>query len=521
MTITGPRPSGDTAAAHEGTAALWAAVAAAALALPFALGSLDFALDDAWIHLAYAQSVRLGDGFSYNPGDWELGCSSPLWVALLVVWPWRADPVMPVVLLGLLLHAVTAWATAALALELGRARASTDKPLPLRSLTLFAGVLAAATPTLLEGAASGMEVPLCAALISATAWAMVAARPRAAAILGGLAVLARPETLVMTVVTGGALAWARRRRGGATAAAVRAPLAAAAAALATMAAWSAACLAIAGQPFPNAMYVKGQGGSLAGLGYVAAEVLPWQPIVVSLGGLGLVGLALRGDLRERRPELAALLAGVVATTVAIAIGRPLHPGILFYESRYFAPLAAVPAAIVPLGLVGLRRAWMLALALPVGAVAGLQAADVRSVLRGHQADTHLMHTAVARDVAALVPADAVIAAEAAGALRFHTARTVTVVDLVGLNDHLAARVHFDRDAKRCHWVSRGPTHLVVPAEWTGLLADVFASTPLHAWDDPAYTQVDPPRPLRTVLLRVDRVAPAWAHCRPSPAAPTW
>src|SRR5690606_18764685 len=60
-------------------------------------GLVDFTLDDAYIHLAYAKSLRLGEGLSYNPGDYETGFSSPLWVALLAVWPIpttaQADPV--------------------------------------------------------------------------------------------------------------------------------------------------------------------------------------------------------------------------------------------------------------------------------------------------------------------------------------------------------------------------------------------------------------------------------------------
>ena len=62
----------------------------------FAWGGVDFCLDDAWIHLSYAKSLRLGDGLSYNPGDWETGFSSPLWALLLAVWPTGTAPVMSV-----------------------------------------------------------------------------------------------------------------------------------------------------------------------------------------------------------------------------------------------------------------------------------------------------------------------------------------------------------------------------------------------------------------------------------------
>lgn len=42
-----------------------------AAALTFAGPMAEFCLDDAYIHLAYAKSLRLGDGYSYNPGDWS------------------------------------------------------------------------------------------------------------------------------------------------------------------------------------------------------------------------------------------------------------------------------------------------------------------------------------------------------------------------------------------------------------------------------------------------------------------
>ena len=73
---------------------VWVVRASALLGLILAIGygllgggERDFCLDDAWIHLSYAKSLRLGEGLSYNPHDWETGCSSPLWVLVLAAWP--------------------------------------------------------------------------------------------------------------------------------------------------------------------------------------------------------------------------------------------------------------------------------------------------------------------------------------------------------------------------------------------------------------------------------------------------
>ncbi|HET6335725.1 MAG TPA: hypothetical protein VFG30_21015, partial [Polyangiales bacterium] len=79
-------------------------VIALAAAVFMLAGGVDFCLDDAWIHLAYAKSLRLGDGLSYNPGDHETGFSSPLWVLLVAVMPWGASPVLSVKLIGTLCH---------------------------------------------------------------------------------------------------------------------------------------------------------------------------------------------------------------------------------------------------------------------------------------------------------------------------------------------------------------------------------------------------------------------------------
>ena len=197
-----PDPPRDTSATLESWAPLVCALLAGTLAGAMIIGTRDFALDDAWIHLCYAKSLRLGDGLSYNPGDWETGFSSPLWVLVLSVWPIEGNPVAPVKLLGALLHAVTAWAAASLVLDVVRERATVERPLPLLSVTLLAGTLVATTPTLVHAATSGMEVPLCAAALLGTMRAALRGRVLAAGALGALSVWARPEALFVVGMFG-------------------------------------------------------------------------------------------------------------------------------------------------------------------------------------------------------------------------------------------------------------------------------------------------------------------------------
>jgi hypothetical protein len=520
--MSDPAMSDPAAPAFEGWARWIAALAAAAVGALMLPGPADFPLDDAWIHLAYAKSLRLGDGLSYNPGDHELGCSSPLWALLLAVWPIAGDPVRPVQLLGILLHAVTAWIAAHLGIDLARRRATLQAPLPVLSLALLAGVLVAATPTLVQASVSGMEVSLCAALVLAVAWAMLGGHVAPAGVLGALAVAARPEALGFVLALAGVLVpWRRRmgERGGEGGGGVRAPLVAVAGALAALAAWMLYCRTVAGQWWPNAQYIKGQGGGVAGLRYMSEQVLPWQPWLVSLTGVVLLALALRGELRERRPELLALVLAGLATWAAIALGRPLDPALAFYQSRYFAPFAAVFVVVLPFGLPRTRR-WIvsLALMLPVAAVAGLQIGSLHQQSQGQRADTRELHTTVAHAIAEMLPRDARVAVEGAGAPRFWAPRSMTILDLVGLNDHRAARRHFDRTAKLCHFVASRPTHMAIPAPWVPLYAPVFALRPLARFDDPVYTQVDPPMALTVVLLAVDGIDPAWEErCAGAPA----
>jgi len=505
--MTEPRES---SVPSETSANTVAAITAAILGALVVWGLRDFALDDAWIHLSYAKSVRLGDGWSYNPGDHEAGITSPLWVALLVVWPTAGDPVAPVLLLGALVHALAGWTASALAIAIGRQQATVAAPLPLRSIALLAGLFTASAPLLLHGIGSGMEVPLAAALALALAWAVVEGRPRTALVLGGLALFARPELGAFAASLAGAAVLARARL---TTASVRAAVLGFVGASAAGLAWASWLFATVGAPVPNGWFVKG-GGSTTGFAYLTSEVLLWQPWLVGIGPLLLAAWAIRSELRKGGVQVTLVVGASMATLVAIALSRPFHPGVQFFEARYFAPVVAIPVLAVAFGVASMQRWIAVLLVLPGIALTSRQVGETLARIRGAADDTRVLHTQVARFVAANLPPDAIVAVEGAGALRYHTPRSMTIVDLVGLNDHVAARLHFDRTAKQCHWVARGPTHAVVPAHWLPILAETFELVPIAAFDDESYTQVEPLGPMRVVVVALPAVRPAWAHCAP-------
>jgi hypothetical protein len=355
-----------------------------------------------------------------------------------------------------------------------------------------------------------MEVPLASALVLATSLAMLQRVTWACALLGFLAVLARPEAIFFLTTLAALLAWKNRlARASSQPGSWVPPLAGALGAACALGAWSVYCLAVSGHPWPNTQYIKGAGGGIGGLEYVAEHVLPWQAWLVSLTGLWLLVRVVRREISDRRPELSFLLVAMAVTVVAIAVSRPLHTGVLFYESRYFAIVAAIPAVALPFGIVGLGRVATLVLVLPVAVVTGLQVDSLRAQQRSQEEDTHTLHTTVALHLADTLPKDAVVAVEGAGAHRFFAPRSMTIVDLVGLNDRAAAHLHFDRAAKLCHFVSRAPTHVVIPVEWHPLFADTFDLAPIAAFDDPSYTQVRPPHPMRIVLYEVRSVRKSW------------
>lgn len=503
---------------------VWVVRASALLGLILAIGygllgggERDFCLDDAWIHLSYAKSLRLGEGLSYNPHDWETGFSSPLWVLVLAAWPSGAEPVVAVKLLGALLHAATAGLAASLALELGRARASVGEasdaarlwrrsgPVPLASIAGFAGLLCATSPTLLQGASSGMEVSLSAALLLGCVLACLREQWLIATILAGLAELARPELLAFLGVFAGILALARRQP--------RALLPVMGAALGLLA-WISYCQLVSGWPWPNTAYVKvGNAGLGSGLAYLSEQVLPEQPWLIGMGGVIAIAALLVADLApdhdaKRHFEALALLSAYLLALLATAISRPLDPAILFYQSRYFAIFAAVPPVLVALGLARLHRIVALVALLPVVALTLLALPRAHTLQRAQERSVELLHDGPARYVTRELPSDARIAVEGAGAMRHHTPRSMTILDVIGLND--AAIAHAPNDVeKACVLVRAAPQWFVLPEHIAAALTKVFVLRPVESFVDPRWAQVVEPYEVHVWLLAVEGVQPGW------------
>ena len=277
---------------------------------------VDFALDDAWIHLAYAKSLKLGEGLSYNPYDYETGASSPLWVLILAIVPWFDHPMWVSKSLGVLSH------LGALYFLLRLLREWFPK---LSSMLLcLLGLCAGLAPLLLQGAVSGMAVSLAALLWMGALWSLHK-KHRMALLLVFLSVAARAELVVFWGLWGCLHALYERRM---------TRLATAMSAALSLGLWMLYCQLVSGFWFPNTKYVKGLGQTWDSLYYLPQRYLWEEPILWS--GLGL-GVIIYGLLKNKAPHLWILAASWLGGMVATALTRSLDPSVLFFQSRYFAP----------------------------------------------------------------------------------------------------------------------------------------------------------------------------------------
>lgn len=492
------------------------AVGAAALACLAgglaALASQGFCVDDAYIHLSYARSLMLGEGLSYNPGDWETGASSPLWLLCLLPFALLDDPAPGVQWLGVLLHACAAAvlaATAARLVAMGPGSAGATAGRIRLGAGLAAGGLTAVHPGLLQGAVSGMEVPLTALTLALCLRATTLGRPAAATVFGCLAVWARPEALLLLAPLAVLHARLRRRL---------ACLAPALGAGLGLAVWVGYDLVVSGYPWPNTRYVKAAGDPLAGLAYLGSQVAPHEPWLVGLGGVVLPLLGLRGwrgwrgwraegQPTERWGPAAdatwlplLLLAAWAVAVVAVALTRGLNPLVLFFHRRYFIPLAVAPLLALGIaaghtglaGLAGLAglgrpgRAWRMLWLLPVVGVSVFTAIEVQATQRLQEQGIARLHVEPSRMIAAQLPAASAVLVEGAGATRFYAPRSMRVIDMLGLNDGRTA--HLPHRQRPCAWLAARPTHLLVPRQLLAHVLPLFRARQLAEFVDPTYAQ---------------------------------
>jgi len=161
-------------------------------------------VDDAYITFRYARNIVAGSGFVYNPGERVLGTTTPLYTLLLAGLS-LATGSRDFSALALAVNALAGAASVGLLYGLGKRFARHKAP------AVAAALLWAVAPHSVTFAVGGMETDLTIALLLAAAYAHVAGRPRALAVLSALALLARPDTAILLGLLWLDLTLARRR----------------------------------------------------------------------------------------------------------------------------------------------------------------------------------------------------------------------------------------------------------------------------------------------------------------------
>ncbi|HET9951050.1 MAG TPA: hypothetical protein VFS09_04575 [Candidatus Eisenbacteria bacterium] len=466
-------------------------------------GGISLPLDDSFIYLQYARAIAEGRPFVYTPGNEPTTGSTSLWYPLLLVPPHLvgASPSFAVAWsfgLGILFYFLTALLATRLAAKLGGWPAG-----------LVAAVFVLASPHVLWGSLSGMEIGLYTTILLGTVSAYVRERddgrfptlPWWAFALAG----ARPEGAILCGVL--ALFVARdswraleRRPGG------RSPLPA------------ALCLAAAALPFLVNVVVSGGFEStssqaksifsepyadarmsyLAGLpalwltiaktylSFLLPERLPHDAMGVPLpfawvAGIGLLSFVALG-VRGRSASPATITIAALLVTAAAFAAVPVH-----WWVHYFRYLQGT----FPLLLVAIAAGWgrLLALlperaprfltasvavaaaAVPIAVATPtllIEQGDM-IILYGHNCENILhQQVAVGRWIDENLPSDAVVGMNDAGAIAYYGHRST--VDLVGLTSAGYARVY--RSGLGCLFEhlrrqppGRIPTYFAVYPEW--------------------------------------------------------
>jgi len=152
----------------------------------------QFAQDDAYITYRYARNIASGLGFVYNSGEWVLGTTTPLYTLLLALIASIVKVDVAYVSIGLC--AVSLWISAGVLFELG-------KPYHLLQAFLVA-LLFVVNP--FQPQFLGMEAYFLNALTLLAIWAFQKDRRITCALLCGLTVLTRYESVFLIGIIGAA-----------------------------------------------------------------------------------------------------------------------------------------------------------------------------------------------------------------------------------------------------------------------------------------------------------------------------
>lgn len=282
-------------------------------------------IDDAYITYRYALNLIQGSGFVYNPGEWVLGTTTPLWGLILsACGAFGADLEVASIIGGTL--------STAASIALFLAVVPQGSPLAQRAVW---GALVAAYYPLSVVTFSGMETPLYSLVVGVGLYLFGAERYALGGLCAALANLLRPDGFLVAVA--GILA--AGRRGCSPALRSLIPF------FAMVLPCAAVAFCLYGSFVPHSVEAKRllYASSPLTNALMFFEALSQEPIDAMLLCVGGAGLILLG--RERRYRPFAIWAGLYSLGIIASGVRP----IFFW---YFGPLWLLFATF---GVEGLRR----------------------------------------------------------------------------------------------------------------------------------------------------------------------
>jgi arabinofuranosyltransferase len=181
----------------------WALIGLAALALVARVLPGPRTIDDAYITFRYTRNLVNGLGFVYNPGQHVQGTTTPLYTLLLaglsLVFPGDYP------LLALIVNALADACSVIVLGKLGERLAGS------RAVGLTIGLLWAVAPMSVTFAIGGMETSLYVLLILLTFYSYATGNPAWSAFTCALALLTRPDALLVALPLFAHLLWVQRR----------------------------------------------------------------------------------------------------------------------------------------------------------------------------------------------------------------------------------------------------------------------------------------------------------------------
>ena len=153
-------------------------------------------VDDAFITFRYAQNLLAGNGLVYNPGEWVLGTTTPLYAVLIaaigsITGGIQAPYPEIAIVISAIADAMSCLIIIRLSTNLGYRRAG-----------IAAALIWAAAPMSVTFAIGGMETSLFILLMLGTFYMHSNNQPVLAALIGSLSLLTRPDALLFLLPLG-------------------------------------------------------------------------------------------------------------------------------------------------------------------------------------------------------------------------------------------------------------------------------------------------------------------------------